>query len=737
MSTAMQQSDEKLSPLLPEDLPEYRSILLALDSSDHANHGTEIALQVAALAGEASVTGVHVYAAKMHDMRFRQMEGGLPEQFREERELERQRDVHDDLITRGLSIITDSYLEQAQRACKAGDIEFAGKSLEGKNYRALTGEANSGAYDLLIIGALGLGAINGSRIGTVCSRVARRSHIDTLVVKDPQRDLCKGPIVAAIDGSPRAYGALLTGVQLARCWQVPLHVISSFDPYYHYVAFNRIAGVLSKEASKVFRFKEQEKLHEEIIDSGLAKIYEGHLVVAQSIADELGIEIHTQLLDGKAHDAVEQYVRKIDPSLLVIGKLGIHADDELDIGGNAENLLRNVDCSVLLGQREYRPRIDLLAESSTSWTHAAKRSLARAPDFVQNMARMAILRYAQERGHTVITERLVDEATARLMPGRAGEMMQEIVDAFDRPEERTQVTAEKMTWAGAARTLLDGIDDVSLRDNLRMRAEKKARAAGTCTVDVLHIEAFIDEASRTAGVAAKDAATSPHWQAAALARLMKAPPGFMRDMSKRRIEEYALASGLGEIDLETAEAGLAAARQAMQEKLGADGNAGPAGNGKVGKCPFAGRGETTSTPQDGAAAGDRVPAWTDNARAELQSVPQGYCRDMMVTAAESIAGQKHLSTIDKKFVKTIFGVFAAGSKEAHETLPWDDRARERIANAPLLVRGMLQKEIEGWATRNGLLRVSDAAVDAVRQQWTERGVFHLDPDDPRNDSQPA
>jgi len=65
---------------------------------------------------------------------------------------------------------------------------------------------------------------------------------------------------------------------------VPVKVIAAFDPYYHYVAFNRIASVLSEEAGKVFKFKEQEKLHEEIIDSGLAKIYDGHLAVARSIA---------------------------------------------------------------------------------------------------------------------------------------------------------------------------------------------------------------------------------------------------------------------------------------------------------------------------------------------------------------------------------------------------------------------------------------------------------------------
>lgn len=90
----------------------YQHILVALDSSDHANRGMAEAAALAVLC-DGSITGTHIYAAKMHDMRFRQMEGGLPEQFREEQELERQREVHDDLITRGLSIITDSYLDQA------------------------------------------------------------------------------------------------------------------------------------------------------------------------------------------------------------------------------------------------------------------------------------------------------------------------------------------------------------------------------------------------------------------------------------------------------------------------------------------------------------------------------------------------------------------------------------------------------------------------------------------------
>ncbi len=66
-----------------------------------------------------------------------------------------------------------------------------------------------------------------------------------------------------------------------------------------------------------------------------------------------------------------QTLLSINPSLLVLGKVGIHADDELDIGGNAENLLRNVGCAVLLSQREHQPRVDVIAEATTSWTRQA------------------------------------------------------------------------------------------------------------------------------------------------------------------------------------------------------------------------------------------------------------------------------------------------------------------------------------------------------------------------------
>lgn len=718
----------------------YQNILIALDSSDHANTAMEVSIALAGLIADAQITGVHAYAAKLHDVRFRQMEGGLPEQFREEQELERQRDVHDDLITRGLSIITDSYLDQAERDSQQADISFKRCSLEGKNYRALTEETNNGSYDLLVMGALGLGAVEGSRLGTVCQRVARRSNIDTLVIKQPKRSLADGPIVVAVDGSTRSYGGLLTALQLAKHWQVPVKVVAVFDPYFHYVAFNRIADVLSEEAGKVFRFKEQEQLHEEIIDSGLAKIYQGHLDVAQSIADDHAVEIETVLLDGKPHDAITRYMKGVSPSLLVIGKVGIHADDGLDIGGNAENLLHDVDCAVLLSQREHQPKLDVVADVTTSWTKEAEQAMKNVPSFVQNMARMAILRHAQERGHTVITASIVDEATTQLCPSHVRKAMTDMVAAHDAAEEQSK-GFEKLNWSADAEALLNQTEDSSVRNNLRKRAEKKARAEGVAVVMANHIGSFINNVSPETIVPLQQGATEEenleqnlaselHWQAAALARLMRVPEGFMRDTCRQNIEDYAQQQSISEITLDVAEAGLKKSRESMEAAMkSGEMPAGMPTNTPPGKCPF---GKTDDSVSSGEGE-NNVISWSSDALQKLEKIPAGMSRDMTYKAVNVIAKKQGIQQIEKTFLESVLATFQSGSTNTNETLPWQATARSLIERAPDMVRGMLIKEIENWVKRNNLEQVTDDAVNTVKAEWREKGFFHLAPDDPRSE----
>ena len=106
----------------------------------------------------------------------------------------------------------------------------------------------------------------------------------------------------------------------------------------HYSVFHGIVGVLSEKASKVFRFEEQNQLHEEIIDTGLAQIYQSHLEIGRKLAAEDGVDLHITLLDGKCFEKILSFARKEQPWLLILGRVGVHSDEnETDLGSNTEN----------------------------------------------------------------------------------------------------------------------------------------------------------------------------------------------------------------------------------------------------------------------------------------------------------------------------------------------------------------------------------------------------------------
>ena len=519
-------------------------ILVAIDASDHANRAIEEAARLAASAG-GTITGIHAYAAALHDKRFRQMEGGLPERYREENELERQRHIHDSLITRGLGIIGDSYHAAAEQACASGAVLYRPLNPEGKNYRRIVEAAASGAFDVLVLGALGLGAGEGSRLGTVCARVTRRSPIDTLVIRDHRRPLGDGPLVVGIDGSPQSFGALRTAIDIGRRLGVPIHAVAAYDPFFHYVAFRRIARVLSEEAGRVFRFREQEKLHEEIIDDGLARIYASHLEIARAVARDDGVEIVTALLSGKPYLAIIRYLTDVGASLVFIGKVGVHADSELDIGGTTENLLHLAPCHVWIGAATHTPPLDAVARETIVWSSEADQKIARVPETVRNMVRMVILRYAQEQGHTVITSALVEEATARFCPGRS---LGSHADQAPR-------------WTDEASALLATIDDASVAADVRLRAEKHARRESAAEITSEHIKPFLGSKDNQ----------SPIWNAAALARVNRVPE-MGRAAVRARAEGRACEIGVGEVSVEIVEAALVDSRRAMQQAMAAGGH---------------------------------------------------------------------------------------------------------------------------------------------------------------------
>lgn len=522
-----------------------KRILVALDQSDYANQAMREIARLAASAG-GTITGIHAYAAKLHDRRFKQMEGGLPEKYQRESEMEHQREVHEDLIGMGLELISASYHDAAGRISESAMVPFKRLSPEGKNYRCLMDAVKTENYDVLAMGALGLGAIAGSTIGTVCERVVRRSPIDVFIAKDRRRPIGDGPIVVGMDGSPKSFGGLITAMDIGRRLDVPVHVVAAYDPYFHYVAFNKISTVLDEEAGKVFRFKDQEQLHEELIDEGIAKIYQAHLNVAASVAEQSGEEIVTALVSGKPYQALRKYIEKHDASLLIVGKTGVHADAELDIGGNTENLLRIVPCHVWIGQTTFLPPMDVVAEETIMWSDEAEAKIARAPDFVRGIARTSVIRQAQAVGHTFITTRFVDQVMKAMMPGAGSDS-----------DVAPQRSFERLEWSAEALTLINGVADSSVRENIGLRAEKSARRDASTTVEVKHVEPFLEDTAPLAGEAQKMT-----WRTASLARLQRVPEAF-RDQVRVGVEAHARSAGATVIEGDIADAGFTAVRKNM------------------------------------------------------------------------------------------------------------------------------------------------------------------------------
>ena len=117
----------------------YREILVPVDNSSHSNWAVARAIESCRRSG-GRITGNHVYAARLHDVRFRQLETGLPAQFQTAKEIKRQRKIHDKLIEKGLQLISDSFLDQTDRLCQEAGVPLTRQLLEESTTRRSSGK---------------------------------------------------------------------------------------------------------------------------------------------------------------------------------------------------------------------------------------------------------------------------------------------------------------------------------------------------------------------------------------------------------------------------------------------------------------------------------------------------------------------------------------------------------------------------------------------------------------------
>jgi nucleotide-binding universal stress UspA family protein len=504
--------------------------------------------------------------------------------------------------------------------------------MDGKHHAEILKDLDGSQHDLVVIGALGIGRARDSVIGSVCERVARQCDRDVWVVKhvpepgEAERDT----ILVGIDGSPQSFGAFMTAVDLARAFGKKVETIAVYDPYLHYSVFNGIVNVLTEQAAKVFRFEEQNQLHEEIIDTGLAQIYQSHLEVSERMASEMGVEIKKTLLDGKPFQKIIDHARKTNPWLLVLGRIGVHSPkDETALGSNTENILRAAPCDVLLSTRLVVPRLDVRAEETIRWTPEAEERMTHVPEQVKGIARTGVLRLALEKGHSVITSAVIDDAMDRFMPKSASALNKALAEAV--ALERAKSGPVSMCRAcGVAATQSDAV---------------KCTVCGATDFEVISQEMIEKIAAVEGGLQEETTydGRKLRWSEDARKGLWTMKNAYQRRRVKARVEKRARMMKLDAITLQFA-------REVIEEETGA-----PLDIGRSASAPGSAQGATARPGETRAGEGGEARLiarddkknplistfeWTAEATQRIMRVPAGFMRNKTQERIEELARER-------------------------------------------------------------------------------------------------
>lgn len=763
----------------------YRSICLPMQESGQHEQAQSFALNLAELF-DGKITGLKTTSTTREAQRRDRLAALLPDDWR----------------PNGAAL---AVVEEEVAALDAA-APFDVRSVDGGPLVGISSSLTGDDFDLLVIPATQDG--DAGLMGPLAERLVRRSHVDMLIVRSTEPAADDAPIVVCIDGSQEAYGGLKQALELGRKTGRPVEAIAVYDPYLHYTLFNGIVNVLTEEASSVFKFADQEKLHEEIIDTGLAKIYQAHLQVAMEVAREENAEISITLLDGKAFQKVLRHANRVKPWLLVMGRVGVHSEDEMDVGATTENLLRSVPCDVLVSSSRYLPPVDVQAQASVEWTDSARHKMEKVPSFVKGVATMSIVRWAIERGHSIITPSIINSAMGDLLPPGAAQAMgyvaEEVAKAQDnllegktflcpdcgyaardyRPvacpvcdaegpkfekidratlealselergslEEEEMFDGKRLKWSDEAKKVLRRVPSGYERRRAKARIEKTARVRGLQLIshefavdmveqenadtsylskrgDNVTIEVKADEMSDDEIAKPRDDAKLL-WTDAAWKRICRVPAGFMRDMTRDKVEEFGAKKDMREVNLELCEEGIAEGRRMMAEMMGQYQGGGakkqevresvdktPKIEVKVENTP------DSQGPEWTAGAEERVDTAV-SAVAETGKFDEDRARDLSIGVAETRAKEKRMEAISESFMKKLGTQLGYGhplsEKTAEYEFEWTADAEARLEEVPDFCREMTRWRVEWTAVKKDLgFVITPEIMDVKFEMWSE------------------
>jgi hypothetical protein len=280
---------------------------------------------------------------------------------------------------------------------------------------------------------------------------------------------------------------------------------------------------------------------------------------------------------------------------------------------------------VLLTGGKFYPPLDVKAEEIIAWTEEAEARMERVPLAVKGVARTALLRYAIEQGHTVITNKVIDEAMAIFMPARMAEKMQILAEDLAVAELR-RAQAETTAICSVCGYTVKGPNPAVTCPVCKAGAAAFQVVSRDVVEAIASQEGGVEEEETLPGVSVK-------WSAEARDALREVTDAYLRRRAKARVEKYARSKRIPVITL-----GLAL--PVIEDTVGRD-KLGAGWDTLLARTRF----EPAQVPAP--PAGEVGPyAWTEDAVARLGRVPAGFMRDMTREEVEKVAAARGVGTID-------------------------------------------------------------------------------------------
>lgn len=202
--------------------------------------------------------------------------------------------------------------------------------LRGRAAGTLIAAARDSGADLILIGSRGAGRVRGALLGSVSSQVLTHAPCSVMLfnVAEPSTPAARArSVVVGIDGSPSSLYALEIAEALAVPLGAKLVLVHAYDPHIP-------LAVMTTE--------------------GIRELLRNHghevLVAAREALNE-PLDVHEQVVEARARDALIAACEQHTPALAVVGSRGLHGFQELLVGSTSRYLADHAPCPVLVARR--------------------------------------------------------------------------------------------------------------------------------------------------------------------------------------------------------------------------------------------------------------------------------------------------------------------------------------------------------------------------------------------------